>query len=124
MAWIEQEMEYNNKRQSTKEFWVHNWKYFVIFIMLGVVMYWSALVVQPVIQILENQNEFMLNNSKELKANVAVVKTILNNLTEIDQKLDRLLVNETTISVENDSGVISGFASQKAVIINSTQMPP
>jgi hypothetical protein len=76
-------------KDNTKIFIDNNWKYFVIFIMLGIVMYWSAIIIDPVLQIAKNQlaigkigiaqnerimqiltNDTTTNNTKDIVANI------------------------------------------------------
>ena len=65
--------------------WFHNYyKWVALYIMVGIIMYWSVIVIQPVIQILNNQNEFIVNNSRQLHNNIIVAKWILGNISAID----------------------------------------
>ena len=49
----------------TKAFIVENWKWFVLFVMLGFVMYWTAIVVEPTLnlQITQRAQQEWNNNS-------------------------------------------------------------
>jgi hypothetical protein len=52
--------------------------------MLGAVMYWTAIVVQPTIQILEQQNVMMETGANQTNHTITIAKWILGNITNID----------------------------------------
>jgi hypothetical protein len=94
-------MEEKNKR-----FLSDNWKFFVIFVMLGVVMYWTAYVIQPTLDILNYQSQILKIEHNQSKGAATVLGWILDNITHIDittnvtnieKQLDHILANLTEI---------------------------
>ena len=78
-----------------------NWRWAALFIMIGIIMYWTATLIQPVIEILENQNAFVLNNSKQIKANLYIAEIILNNLTQLQNDISSIDITQNITNIEN-----------------------
>ena len=135
-------------KESTKLFLVDNYKFFIIFVLLGFIAYWTWLVVEPTLQILTNEmrqdkqaREYIKliltnarNNTDEIKMNSEAAFAIINNTLKLSaqnaaetelilQQVSSEIQNQTdllTDIIDKHSNTSSNEAKELLTIINNT----
>ena len=109
------------------EWFTHNWRWATLFIVLAFITYWTAIVVQPTIEILNKQNvilgkqnEFMAIEAEKTRQALQVAEWVLDNITALD-------VSENVTNIENQLEILHAQhdairAAQKggAILLNMT----
>jgi flagellar basal body-associated protein FliL len=124
------------RKATWKEFIREDYKFFIIFIMLGVIMYWTAVVIQPTYEILQLQQErqedaaknleIVIDNAEEntgeLKTNQELALQVLNNTVKLSTQNDAQF--EATLShvdeqLNNQTDYLEAAISQNKLNIDS-----
>jgi hypothetical protein len=122
-------------KSSWKEFIREDYKFFIIFIMLGAIMYWTAIVIEPTYQILRIQQErqelageqikVIINNAeentKEIKDNQDIGFKILNDTAKLSAQ-NRAQFEATLLHIDeqldNQTDYLHNTISQNQLILN------
>jgi hypothetical protein len=89
-------------KSSWKEFIREDYKFFIIFIMLGAVMYWTAIVIEPTYKILNLQQERQDQAAEQINA-------IINNAEENTQEIKGN--QDLALEILNDTAKLASQAN-------------
>lgn len=97
------------------------WKWIAIIVMLGVVMYWTAIVVEPTYTLVRQATETQQNVQKLLDQGVSQQDQIINTQNNNTQKITNV-VNQTRTILDNQLVIVRSLGNAADQVTNQSNL--